>query len=291
MSTSPLSQKKIDFYHTHGYLQVDNVISAEDLAELRRVTDEFVEKSRQVSESDDLFDLESGHTAEEPRLRRLKRPRIAHPIYDSVLRSGGILDVVARLIGDGIRTNGDKLNMKSAEFGSPVEWHQDFCFYPHTNDDLLAVGIPLEDMTEENGCLLVVPGSHKIPLLDHHQDGAFVGAVTDPKFDPTDAVPLEINAGGVSIHHARTLHGSAGNTSGRSRRLYLIQYAAVDAFPLLNFPGWDEFNERILRGEPTFDPRLAPVPVRIPFPIPGSNDSIYDHQSRLKVSAFRNPGM
>ena len=45
----------------------------------------------------------------------------------------------AQLIGPGVRYNGHKLNMKSGEYGSPVEWHQDWAFYPHTNDDLLAV--------------------------------------------------------------------------------------------------------------------------------------------------------
>ena len=48
--------------------------------------------------------------------------------------------------------------MKSGEFGSPVEWHQDWAFYPHTNDDLLAVGVCIDDMNETNGCLLSSPG-------------------------------------------------------------------------------------------------------------------------------------
>ena len=61
--------------------------------------------------------------------------------------------------------------MKNPGHGSAVEWHQDWAFYPHTNDDLLEVGIALSDMTEENGALLVVPGSHKGKTWDHHQDG------------------------------------------------------------------------------------------------------------------------
>ena len=51
--------------------------------------------------------------------------------------------------------------MKSGGFGSPVEWHQDWAFYPHTNDDLLAQAF-IDDMSEENGCLLVVPGSLRV---------------------------------------------------------------------------------------------------------------------------------
>ena len=67
--------------------------------------------------------------------------------------------------------------MKSAEYGSPVEWHQDWAFYPHTNQDVLAVGILLDDMDPDNGPVLVLPGSHKGPVYDHHSFGAFCGAI------------------------------------------------------------------------------------------------------------------
>ena len=52
-------------------------------------------------------------------------------------------------------------------------------FYPHTNDDVLAIGVMLDDMTEENGPLLIMPGSHKGPTYDHHSNGFFAGAI-DP---------------------------------------------------------------------------------------------------------------
>lgn len=286
MTTSSLTNDQIKFYSANGYLGIDSVITPQEITELRRVTDEFIEKSRQVTESDDCFDLEPGHTPDAPRLRRIKLAANQHPAYNALLHSKPILDIVAQLIGNGIRTNGHKLNMKSAEFGSPVEWHQDFAFYPHTNDDLLAVGIPFDDMTEENGCLLVLPESHKGPILSHHQDGFFVGAVTESDFSTTDAVPLEIPAGGISIHHARTLHGSAPNTSGQQRRLLLIQYCAIDAWPLLDFSGWDSFNAEIVRGEPTFTPRLTEIPARVSLPRPEKQGSIYDYQSILKKSSF-----
>ena len=70
-----------------------------------------------------------------------------------------MLNMGAQLIGPGIRLNNTKLNLKSGGFGSAVEWHQDLAFYPHTNDDLLAVGVCMDDMMLLNGCLLVIPGS------------------------------------------------------------------------------------------------------------------------------------
>ncbi|MDE2999539.1 MAG: phytanoyl-CoA dioxygenase family protein [Gemmatimonadota bacterium] len=280
-----LSQEQIDYYHTNGYLGVEDVLSREEVEELRQVTDAFVEASRQVTETTDVFDLEPGHTPENPQLRRLVNPSGTHDVYARGLRHPNILDITAQLIGPGIRTNGDKLNMKSAEVGSPVEWHQDWAFYPHTNDDLLAVGVAIDDMTIENGCLLVIPGSHKGRIHDHHLNGRFAGAVTEPDFTGEGAVPIEIRAGGISIHHVRMLHGSAPNTSGNPRRLLLYMYCAVDAFPLVQpINTWEDFNGKILRGEPTREPRMVDVPVRLPLPPAERSGSIYEIQTVLEES-------
>ena len=287
-----LTQEQIEHYHTNGYISVEEVLTPQEVEDLRRTTDEFIEKSRQVTESDSVFDLEPGHTAEAPRLRRIKNPAEEHEIYNRIRCNDQILDIVAQLIGPNIRCNGHKLNMKSAEFGSSVEWHQDWAFYPHTNDDLLAVGVAVDAMTQENGCLLAIPGSHKGRIYDHHQDGYFAGAVTEPDFDAGGAVPIEVQAGDISIHHVRALHGSAPNTSSNPRRLLLLQYCAGDAWPLVqHVRSWEEFNSQFVRGKPTLEPRVTEVPVRVPYPSGPKQGSIYEIQTTLKNPRYgRNAG-
>lgn len=282
-----LTQEQTADYHKKGYLGIENVFSPAEVEQLQQVTDEFVEQSRMVKENDAIFDLELGHTPQMPKVRRLHNPVGQHPVYAQALRHERVLDIVAQLIGPAIRTNGNKLNMKLAELGSSVEWHQDWAFYPHTNDDLLAVGVCIDDMTEENGCLMVVPGSHKGKIYDHHQDGYFIGAVTEADFDDSAAEKIELKAGGLSIHHVRALHGSLPNTSDKPRRLMLFQYCAADAFPIgggLN--DWDQFNSLLLRGEPVWEPRLEKVPVRISLPKPEHKGGIYELQTRLERSTF-----
>lgn len=281
-----LTREQIAFYREHGYLGVENVLSQREVDDLRRVTDAFVEKSRGVAEHTEVFDLEPGHTPENPKLRRLKSPIEQHEVYRNALHHEKILDVVSQLIGYGLRCNGNKLNMKQPGYGSPVEWHQDWAFYPHTNDDLLAVGVVLDDMTEENGPLLVIPGSHEGPVYDHHLDGHFCGAVTDPTFSDKGTTPVMVKAGGLTIHHVRMLHGSVSNTSDQPRRLLLFQYCAIDAFPLGGITNWDAFNATIVRGEPTNIPRVEPVPVRMPYPGSLRTGSIYETQTVLKKSTF-----
>ena len=229
-----LSQEQIDSYHENGYLTVENVLSADELDALQRVTDEFIDRSRLVSEHNDVFDLEPNHSPQNPRLRRIKDPINQHEVYDQTLRHDGILDIVEQLIGKGVRCNGNKLNMKAKAHGAAVEWHQDWAFYPHTNDDLMAVGVAIDAMTEENGCMLMVPGSHKTELTSHHENGVFVGAVADPDFNPQRVEKCLVGAGGISLHHVRTLHASAPNHSTNPRRLLLLQYCSLDSWP----PAW-----------------------------------------------------
>lgn len=144
-----LTPQQIQFYRDSGYLGVEQVFSASEVEELRRVTDEFVEKSRTVTANDAVFDLEPSHTAEVPRLRRLKDPIKQHPVYRRAILHPKVLAIVSQLIGPNLTSNGNKLNLKLADVGSPVEWHQDWAFYPHTNDDLLAVGVAMDDSTLE----------------------------------------------------------------------------------------------------------------------------------------------
>lgn len=288
-----LTQKQVDFYNEFGYIGVEGVLSHDEIADLRRVTDEFVDKSRSVTQNDAIFDLEPGHTPDNPRLRRLKDPIKQHQIYMDTLHHAKILEIVSQLIGYGLRSNGNKLNLKYSEFGSPVEWHQDWAFYPHTNDDLLAVGVCIDPMTLENGALMVIPGSHKGPVLDHHSKsrGVFVGAVTDEDFTAEGAVPILLDAGGISIHHARILHGSKPNTSPNPRRLLLYQYCAIDAWPLMGFGSWDAFNATIVRGEPTSVARVTNVPVRMPVPAGERGGSIYETQLMMEKRMYAVPGL
>ena len=275
-----LSPQDVEFYRDNGYVVVPDVLSADEVARLRRVTDDLVEKSRAVSAHTDLYDFEDGHTPAQPRVRRLKTPHVFHEAYDQTMRHPGIIAVLQQLIGPDIRFDTSKLNLKAAGGGAPVDWHQDWAFYPHTNDDLCAVGVMIDDMDLDNGPLMMIPGSHQGPTYDHHADGYFCGAINDRLADPqfAKAVPLTGKAGAITVHHVRMIHGSKPNTSGRDRRLLLFQFRAADAWPLMGPPDWAEFNDLLITGEPSVEPRIVPAPVRMPVPPARHQGSIYENQ-------------
>jgi ectoine hydroxylase-related dioxygenase (phytanoyl-CoA dioxygenase family) len=147
----------------------------------------------------------------------------------------------------------------------------------------------LDDATDENGPLLVLPGSHRGPTYDHHgPDGCFCGAMdlARDRLDVSAALALTAPAGSCSFHHARAVHGSAQNRSQHSRNLLLYEFAAADAFPLLGIPDWPEFNLRLLVGEPSVTPRIVDCPVRMPLPPAKHQGSIYENQTALARRYF-----
>jgi ectoine hydroxylase-related dioxygenase (phytanoyl-CoA dioxygenase family) len=276
-----LTAQQIETYRRDGYLVIPRLIEGAQLAELRALTDRIVSEARGVAANDDLYDLEPSHSAQLPRVRRLK-PAIfkRYDFFRALTRDPRITSLLSGLLGPNIRLYGGKLNMKSAGYGSPVEWHQDWAFYPHTNDDVLATGIYLDDCDIDNGPLMVVPGSHQGPTWDHHADGRFCGALNPEAcdIDLSKAVPLMGPAGSMTIHHARLVHGSALNRSNRQRRLLLHEYTAADAWPLMGVADFDDFNDRMVLGAPGVEPRIVAAPVRMPLPAADHQGSIYENQ-------------
>lgn len=281
-----LTDDQIAFYRENGYLFVPDVFSTAEIATLNQVTEAYIEASRSVSESNSVFDIGPGHTATAPKLRRIKDPQQQHDCYDAAMRNPTLIAILQDLLGPDIRFDHSKLNIKPVGGGAAIDWHQDWAFYPHTNDDLLAVGVFLGDVGPESGPLQVVPGSHLGPTLNHHSNGLFCGAIDDRELGdlPDRAVSLTGKAGGVTIHHVRTVHGSTANKGNSDRRLLLFSYAATDAWPLVPITDLDSFNAQILTGAPTVAPRQIAVPIRLPLPRDETDDSIFDNQAH-KVGA------
>ena len=285
-----LTNEQLKFYQDNGYLLVENVITNEQLKKLQEITYEFIDMSRNVTESNDVFDLDEGHCAEKPRLTRIKLPHKQNQYFDDILKKSGVTEVLRDLLGKNATLLTSKLNTKSPGGGVAVEWHQDWAFYPHTNDNLLAFGLMLEDVTIENGPLQVIPGSHKGPILSHHNNGVFCGAVDpeDPHFDREKIITLTGEAGSMTIHHARTLHGSAPNKSDRPRLILFYEIARADAWPILGagsyFHGlgqkgfWDDLQNRMIIGQPCLEPCVENVPVRMPLPPAPNASSIFQTQ-------------
>ena len=286
-----LTQQELDRYERDGYLVITDEVPQDRLSAVIAETERMCAVAETVTAGTGMLDVDPSHTPEIPKVRRIKSQHEHSDFFAEFVAEPLIMDLLAPLMPSGIRVHNTKINMKSAGIGESIEWHQEWAFYPHTNDDVLAVGIYLDDCTAENGPMFVVPGSHKGPTYDHHEHGYFCGAI-DPKkleTETAEAVPLMGPAGTLTIHHARLLHGSAFNRSTRSRRFLLQAYTAADAWPLADLKGGLEgFNAKIVRGEPVLEPRVVPAPIHIPLPLRPDAvvGSIYSNQSILENRFF-----
>ena len=299
-----IKDDQVNSFNEKGYLVVENLLPENILKDLQKITEDFVEKSKFIKENDSIFDLSDDHTPENPVVRRLKDPHLNHSVYSDIIKNNLITDVVSKLIGNNIRLEHTKLNFKSAKGGEAIEWHQDWAFYPHTNDDIVEVGIFLDDCGNENGPLLCVPGSHKGPIDDHHQNGYFIGAVDPSKshYNLETAEPIVAKAGSISVHHVRCLHGSRKNNSEKSRRVLFAGYCAADAWPLRgildsgikpntsegDFVGnvYSAFRERMIKGKSSLVARVEANPVRMPYPPSPNIGSIYENQKEVLGRSF-----
>ncbi|MDP6981260.1 MAG: phytanoyl-CoA dioxygenase family protein [Myxococcota bacterium] len=123
----------------------------------------------------------------------------------------------------------DKLNFKRPA-GAPFPWHQDnpyWAFLCDHLDRLVSVGIILDDSTIENGCLWMIPGSHKHGALDCFEDRGVVGRLyTDiERYDElADPVPMDLPAGSVVYFHGDIVHGSMSNRTDERRRMLVLTY-------------------------------------------------------------------
>ncbi len=239
-----LTSQQIGFYKENGYLVIENQIPEAWFAKIRTEISRFEAEAAELEHSDDWFDLEDNHSRATPHLRRIKLPHMISTIFHELMLSDHILGPARDLIGPNLRLHTSKLNMKSAGYGAVVEWHQDYAFYPHTNDDILTIGVIIDDIEIENGPLIIYPGSQKGPVYEHHFEGIFAGAMLpeNNSLNANDAVPLMGPAGSISIHHGRIVHGSALNTSERARRILFYEIMAsgyISTDGIDNALGWD----------------------------------------------------
>ncbi len=262
-----LSQAQREAYFADGYVLIERLISDEWLERLRAVTAEFVEKSRGVAESDDVFDLAPEHDAARPTIRRIKEPDARHPAYWD-FATGIIADVAADLVGPDVVFHHSKLNFKWRSGGNAVQWHQDIQFYPHTNYSPLTIGTYLYDAGADDGPVAILPGSHEGPLYDLYDgNGQWTGALSE-----ADAGALDLGgvrhltgpAGSITVHNCRAVHGSPPSAASTGRPLLLNAYAAADAFAYTPNPSGTHHYRQVVRGKAArmaqHDPRPCPIP-------------------------------
>jgi ectoine hydroxylase-related dioxygenase (phytanoyl-CoA dioxygenase family) len=253
-----IEQWQIDQFHQDGFLVVEDVLAAPEVAALQHDFDQWVQDSRSQAQAwgETLdgrarFDVESDHRADHPSLRRVASPTEISPAYRQTAFESRMAEIAGQLIGgSGTRFHHSKINSKLPHTATQVKWHQDFLFTPHSNDDLVTALLMVSEVTAQNGPLKVIPGSHKGPLWSHWHDERFTGAVADVVVEEHCQAPVACFGppGSVCFMHTRLLHASSPNHTEDPRTLFISVYAAEDALPLADNPLPSEHAGRLVAG-------------------------------------------
>ena len=287
-----LNKKELNFYKKNGYLVKEKLISNKEINKINSLIDKIINKEekkktkiKNLGGSYNNNFVYNSNSSNKREILRLNNPTYYNKLFFNLSRNKKIINIAKKLLGGSVRFHHCKLNFKlPSKKGGEVSWHQDWAFYPHTNDDLITVGVYLEDCYEENGPLQVTPKSHKKKIFSHHNKSKeFVGKICE-KINSKNKKSLTGKAGTVTFHHVRTVHGSGLNLKNSKRPLMLFGYTNTDAWPLTvdasinpndNFK---KYNQCIIVGKKTLVPRFEKVPLIIP--LPKKNVSIYQLQKK-----------
>jgi hypothetical protein len=268
-----LSAGQVEQFRRDGCLTVPDAVTPAELDALNRQLAAWIDESRsrdsawgEQIDGRPRFDLAAGHSPGNPQLRRVNNPSEVSEVFRAVMAGSRMTDMVADLIGPDVAFHHCKINLKLPGADTEVGWHQDFGYTPHSNDDLVTALLFLDEVTEENGALAVVPGSHREGLKSLWADGRFTGSVADRFAEEARrrAVLSAGPAGSVCLMHTMLLHGSRANLSARSRNLYIAVYAAADAVPLAPSPVPSSLQGSILRGTRPRSARLMSGRIELP---------------------------
>ena len=211
------------FYDQHGFVGLTDLLGDDDLRRLNAAFDETVQARKYTV---GVEEMSSGNDA-----------LFMHPVFETYAKDDRFIGLARRLFrGRSVELQHSKINAKpTADRGKGViPWHQDFPFFPHTNYDLLALAVHLDDEDVDSGPMRLIPGSHEWGVLSHcKEDGDFAYECTEPiDFTDRPSVFLTGSAGLVAVHHCLTLHTSAMKVTDRPRRHVVFQYRAQDAVQL-----------------------------------------------------------
>jgi phytanoyl-CoA hydroxylase len=286
INTSQLSQFK-----EKGYIIIENAVDQSDVRDINSQIEQWTHESRfhqsnygRLIDGQPRFDLEPGHTKTNPKLRRITNPVEVSEHIKNVIMYGPITEHLVPMLGENIKFDHCKINAKYPGMKADVKFHQDHMFEPQSNDSVVTALLMLDDTTIDNGCLKIVPGSHKTKY-SHSENGSFIGRIDDSMIDrfEAEAELIEAKAGSLCIMDTWAVHGSSINSSANPRRILITEYKAADAFPLTTHKLPSRYMDTVIRGKAVAEPRYRDV---MDFEVPEfyEGDSLFDLQDIVEAN-------
>lgn len=218
-----------DFYREQGYVLARGVFSRDEVATFQQEIDELFARAEEAGRATEAtwggaWREAAGvgtATAVATRVDSIHNVQNHSAVFTRMIVDPRLVDRAAELIGPNVQLHHTKLHNKPPAVGSPFPMHQDYPYFPHSRDSVIAAMVHMDDARVENGCMCVVPGSHKLGPIEHRNDGNFYLPLDEWPLER--AVTVEADAGDVLFLTYQTVHGSYVNRSEGPRRIVLVQ--------------------------------------------------------------------
>jgi ectoine hydroxylase-related dioxygenase (phytanoyl-CoA dioxygenase family) len=216
-------------FDENGYVLVPGAFAGPDLEQIREETDAMLERCLQAGRR--LEAHWGGDWREKIDVEGDKQARSVlsiHKVHEHsaflarLLFDPRLTDPVAALIGPNLQLHHTLMHAKPPRNGAAFPMHQDYDYFPHKLDSMVAATLYLDDAGPENGCLYVMPGSHKGGYVPHVHEGSHHLPID--RFPIEAGTPVPMKAGDLLIFSYLTIHGSTPNVSGAWRRMLLFEF-------------------------------------------------------------------
>ncbi len=242
-ATIRLTPEQARFFEATGYLQINELLSAEAVDYFRRIYDDFL--SGRIATGAQRSDL-SGRGGNQELITQIMRPsKLMSSLENSILHQKA--GVIARqLMGEDMVMDFDMLIDKAPHTNAPTPWHQDEAYWIDMPDKrAVSCWVALDRATVANGCMWFVPGSHLQALRSHVQTGQ--GGALQCGATEREAAAVELHAGSCTFHHGRTAHYSRGNSTNNHRRAFIVNFRPATMVEFERKRGFDHLGKRAVR--------------------------------------------
>lgn len=215
-----LSREQLGFYQQQGYLLCKGVFSKEEAAALRTEAHELGQRLEQFRTKEQIDIAWNTVRNTNAVVRHCHDVQFYSAAFSRMIFDARFLGIAQSIVGPNIQLHHTKMFIKPPEKGAPFPMHQDYYYFPHQNDSMIAAIIHFDDAPEVKGCVRVIPGSHKLgPIKVDNPDLS----LPHDQYPIDKALPCPAEAGDVLFFSYLTIHGSGINTSNEARTTVLVQ--------------------------------------------------------------------
>lgn len=250
-----LDPVQVEQFRKQGYLAFENVLSTEEVEMVKtgftRLVDQYAFNKEladyvpgregqtcgplfRKKDSRFFFEFEKGYEPDphdraglELKIRKLMYFEHELPVYEHIcFRHPRVMGVLDSLLGEDKQLFQTMALVKPPQIGREKPWHQDNAYFAVTPlEGIIGVWFAIDDARIENGCMHVIEGGHELGPLKHHH--TYDCEIEEGRIDKSQAVPIELKAGGALFFYGMLPHFTPPNRSGERRRSVQNHYHAA----------------------------------------------------------------